>query len=83
MDESSLDQAINAGHGALGKMNETLELANRGLTPSSPLHYNLIQLTGELVETARSIRSLVDMLQRDPQSFIFGKDTAGEEDASE
>jgi len=83
VDDSNLDQAINAGHGALENLNRTLELANTLLTPDSPLHYNLIQLTGELEETARSIRSLVDLLQREPQSFIFGKDTGGEDDASQ
>lgn len=49
------------------------------LKPNSPLQYNIIKLTGELEETARSIRSLVDTLERHPQALIFGKDAQVEE----
>jgi len=67
VDGSNIQEAINAGHLALEKMNNLLE-------PSSPAQYNLIKLTGELEEMARSIRSLVDTLERNPQALIFGKD---------
>ncbi len=59
---------------------ETLSQANRVLKPNSPLQYNIIKLTGELEETARSIRSLVDTLERHPQALIFGKDVQVEEE---
>jgi len=78
VDNSNLQEAIDAGHGALDKLNETLTLTNRILKPDSPLQYNVIQLTGELEETARAIRSLVEILQRKPESVIFGKDSEGE-----
>ena len=78
VDESNLKQAINSGHAAIDKLNVTLTLTNRILKPNSPIQYNLIQLTGELEETARSIRSLVEMLDRNPQSLILGKDAEGE-----
>jgi hypothetical protein len=35
-------------------------------------------LTEELAETARSIRTLVDLLERNPNAIIFGKDSPGE-----
>ncbi len=79
VDESNLKEAINAGHVALDKLEETLTLTNRVLKPNSPLQYNVIKLTGELEETARSIRALVETLERNPQSLIFGKDIEGEE----
>lgn len=79
VDESNLKEAINAGHLALDKLEETLTLTNRILKPGSPLQYNVIKLTGELEETARSIRALVETLERNPQSLIFGKDVEGEE----
>ena len=41
--------------------------------PDSPLQGNAIRLTQELTETAKSVKALVDMLERDPQSLIFGK----------
>ncbi len=79
VDESNLQEAINAGHTALDKLDETLTLTNRVLKPNSPLQYNVIKLSAELEETARSIRALVDTLERNPQSLIFGKDIEEEE----
>jgi len=79
VDESNLKEAINAGHLALDKLQETLTLTNRILKPNSPLQYNVIKLTSELEETARSIRALVETLERNPQALIFGKDIEGEE----
>ena len=78
VDKSNLQEAIDAGHGALEKLNITLTLTNQVLKPDSPLHYNAIQLTGELEETARAIRALIETLQRKPESVIFGKDSEGD-----
>jgi paraquat-inducible protein B len=79
VDESNLKEAINAGHTALERLDETLTLTNRVLKPNSPLQYNVIKLSAELEETARSIRALVETLERNPQSLIFGKDIEGAE----
>ena len=79
VDESNLKEAINAGHIALERLDETLTLTNRVLKPNSPLQYNVIKLSAELEETARSIRALVETLERNPQSLIFGKDIEGAE----
>lgn len=51
----------------------TLESIQSSLDPNAPLHYHLIELTGEFTEMARSIRTLVDYLERNPNSVIFGK----------
>jgi len=87
VDDSNLKETINSGHvvmekitETLGTFDETLLQANRVLKPNSPLQYNIIKLTGELEETARSIRSLVDTLERHPQALIFGKDVQVEEE---
>ena len=87
IDNSNLQKTINSGHVVMEKITETMETfdetlsqANRVLKPNSPLQYNIIKLTGELEETARSIRSLVDTLERHPQALIFGKDAQVEED---
>jgi len=87
VDGSSLQETINSGHvvmekitETLGTFDETLLQANRVLKPNSPLQYNIIKLTGELEETARSIRSLVDTLERHPQALIFGKGAQIEEE---
>jgi len=87
IDNSNLQKTINSGHVLMEKITETMETfdetlsqANRVLKPNSPLQYNIIKLTGELEETARSIRSLVDTLERHPQALIFGKDVQVEEE---
>ncbi len=87
VDNSNLQETINSGHvvmekitETLGTFDETLIHVNTVLKPNSPLQYNIIKLTGELEETARSIRSLVDTLERHPQALIFGKDVQVEEE---
>ncbi|RKZ46547.1 MAG: paraquat-inducible protein B [Gammaproteobacteria bacterium] len=86
IDGSNLQETINSGHvvmekitETMGTFDETLIQVNSVLKPNSPLQYNIIKLTGELEETARSIRSLVDTLERHPQALIFGKDAQVEE----
>ena len=76
VDDSNLQEAINAGHEALDNMSATLSKTNNMLEPNSPVQYNLIKLTGELEETAKSIRSLIEILERNPQALIFGRDKA-------
>ena len=85
VNESNLKETINSGNEALGKIYETLELfddtlvlTNDVLQPNSPLQYNVIKMTSELEETARSVRSLVETLERHPQALIFGKDVEAE-----
>jgi paraquat-inducible protein B len=58
---------------ALVSARETLALLDGVLAPDSPLHERSLRLAEELGEAARSIRALVDMLQRDPQSALFGR----------
>ena len=58
---------------ALVSARETLALLEGVLAPDSPLHERSVRLADELGEAARSIRALVDMLQRDPQSVVFGR----------
>jgi len=87
IDNSNFQETINSGHLVMEKITETmgtfdktLSEANSVLKPNSPLQYNIIKLTGELEETARSIRSLVDTLERHPQALIFGKVTEAEKE---
>jgi paraquat-inducible protein B len=58
---------------ALASARETLVLLEGVLAPDSPLHDRSSRLAEELGEAARAIRALVDMLQRDPQSVMFGR----------
>ncbi len=74
----NLDKALIAARGALEKSQTTMNLVDGVLDPESPSHDALMRLTRELATTARSIRTLVDMLERNPQSLILGKKPAGE-----
>lgn len=73
VDSADLEQTIESANKVLGNVNNTLTMIDGVLTPNSPLQYNIIQVTGELEETARALRSLVQMLERQPQAIIFGR----------
>lgn len=73
LDEAGIEETIKSANQVLGNVGDTLKLLDRVLNPDSPLQYNLIQVTGELEETAKSIRALVETLERRPQSLIFGR----------
>ena len=72
-DSSDIKGTITAARNALQKVDKTLELTNRLLKPNSPMQYNLIEMISELEETARSIRTLVETLERRPQALILGR----------
>lgn len=65
IDEANVDEAIRAARDVLLQIDTALQ-------PSSPLHYNMVNVTAELEETARAIRALVELLERRPQALIFG-----------
>ena len=69
----NLDKTLTAGRVAVRKAQGTLRLVDDVLKSGSPLQSSYIELADELTETARSIKTLVDMLARNPEAFIFGK----------
>lgn len=69
----NIDKTVSTGRTTLKAMQGSLGLLNRVLKSNSPLQGSYIKLADELTETARSIKALVDMLERNPDSFIFGK----------
>ena len=56
VDNSNIQEAINAGHLALDNLSKTLDKTSKVMDPNSPIQYNLIELTREFEETARAIR---------------------------
>ncbi len=74
----NLEDALKEGRNALEKVQTTMGLMDEVMKPDSPLQYRIIELSEELAETARSIRTLVDLLERNPNSIIFGKKPPGE-----
>ena len=73
VDAAGIDKTITSANDVLDKVDATIDLLDGVLSPNSPLQYNLIQVTGELDETAKSIRALVESLERHPNSLIFGR----------
>lgn len=61
-------------NGAISDLRRTLEGMDQTLGPDSALNYNVQRLSEEFVMTIRSLRSLVDYLERDPQALILGKE---------
>ncbi len=59
---------------ALDQMQEAMEGVESTLGPDSALSYNARQVTNELSMAIRSIRSLLEYLERDPQALLLGKE---------
>ncbi|MDH3997816.1 MAG: MlaD family protein, partial [Desulfuromonadales bacterium] len=59
---------------ALDDLQGALKGVESTLGPDSAFNYNARKVTDELASTVRSIRSLLDYLERDPQALIFGKE---------
>jgi hypothetical protein len=78
VDSADMDTTLAAAGRVVTNLEQTVELANGALKPDSPLQYNVIRLTGELEEAARSIRAFVETLQREPRSLLFGRPEADE-----
>ena len=68
----NLEQALAAARETLGKAKSTMAMVGGVLASDSPLQGNVIRLAQELAETAKSARALIEMLERDPQSLLFG-----------
>jgi paraquat-inducible protein B len=59
---------------ALENLQGALKGIESTLGADSALNYNIRMITDELSTTLRSVRSLMDYLEREPQSLIFGKE---------
>lgn len=62
---------INA---AFDSMNQTMAGIETTLGPDSALNYKTRQVANELFLAIRSLRSLLEYLERDPQALILGKE---------
>ncbi len=75
----NLHQALNSGRTTLEEAEKTLHNINNSLDPASPLQYRVNQLSQDLSDMARAIRSFVDLLERHPNAVIFGSPKSGEQ----
>ncbi len=75
----NLNEALNSGRNTLDQAEKTLRSINETLDPASPLQYRVNQLSQDLSDMARAIRSFVDLLERHPNAILFGKPQSGEQ----
>lgn len=80
IEEAGIDETITSANSVLANLQKTMAMVEEVLNPSAPLQYNVIKVTGELEETARAIRSLVETLERQPQSLLLGRKPAADGD---
>ncbi|MFT5211274.1 MAG: paraquat-inducible protein B [Flavobacterium sp.] len=83
-EDAGVEETLKSANGLLDSLQTTISRLNLVLEPDSPLQYNVIRVTGELEETAKAIRTIIEMLERQPQSLIFGRgDAESDGDGSE
>ncbi len=75
----NLDGVLTTGRHTLEQAEQTLRNINETLDPASPLQYRVNQLSQDLSDMARAIRSFVDLLERHPNAVLFGKPQSGEQ----
>lgn len=59
---------------SLTQLQETLAGVEETMGPDSVMSYNARKISEELSVTIRSLRSMLDTLERDPQALILGKE---------
>jgi paraquat-inducible protein B len=67
-------ETIPKVNAALDSLQEAMAGIDSTLGPDSALNYNAQQVTSELSLAIRSIRSLLEYMERDPQALILGKE---------
>ncbi|MBF0218941.1 MAG: MCE family protein [Gammaproteobacteria bacterium] len=70
---SDVNAAVVAGGALLNQSEQTMQLLNTMLQPDAPAQFHLNQLMLELGDAARAVRTLVELLQRNPESLLYGK----------
>ena len=69
----SLKRTSDEAHATLQRATTTMQSAGEVVGPDSALRYDLARLLKELTTTARSLRTLADFLEKNPNALILGK----------
>ncbi|MBK8174207.1 MAG: MCE family protein [Rhodospirillales bacterium] len=70
---NSLTQTSNAARLTLDQTMNAVKSASETIGPDSAVRYDLARLLKELTSTARSLRSLSDFIENNPNALILGK----------
>lgn len=68
-----LAAVLNSSQTTLTQLTETMEMIDNTLKPDAPVPYGFVEMAEELAETARAIRALMESLEQNPESLLFGK----------
>ncbi|MBL8667999.1 MAG: MCE family protein [Rhodospirillales bacterium] len=69
----SLNRTTEAAKATLDGATATMQAANNAIGADSALRYDLARMLKELTSTARSLRSLTDFLEANPNALILGR----------
>lgn len=69
---------LNDARAMLAQADATLRSADGVIGPDSALRYDMANLFQELTRMSRSLRTLADYLERNPNALIFGKGKSGD-----
>ena len=69
----NLTDTLSAGKLAFEQLQKMMDSLDQLLQPNSPFQHPLNQLNTELAEMMRSMRILIEMVERHPNAVIFGK----------
>jgi paraquat-inducible protein B len=70
-------QAFSDVRGSLERAETLLTTADRVIRPGSPIHFELISALREVSAAARSLGSLAQTLERNPDALLFGRRKPG------
>ena len=74
----SLPQIMTNLNSTVAQANRLIASASRGYGDESQFHRDLDRMLEQITVAARSLRSLVDQLNRNPESLIRGRSTQGQ-----
>ncbi len=70
---SGARQVMKSANVALNQADQTLRTAQGAIAPTSPLFYEINGTLSEIRNAARSLRTLADYLERNPNALLTGK----------
>ena len=69
----SLKRTSDEANVTLQRATTAMQSAGEAVGPDSALRYDMARLLKELTTTARSLRTLADFLEKNPNALILGK----------
>ncbi|MEO5366514.1 MAG: MlaD family protein [Magnetococcus sp. WYHC-3] len=68
-----LTAGATAARGSLEELEKAMQTLQAVIGPQTPLYYQMLEATRELSETSRALRDVLELMERNPESILFGK----------